>query len=111
LKVSHGEARAQEGPWMLCEAHRFALDVPLFAASMNVQHHEARAAAAFVRFNRNHMLVLLRPNLQLGDRTAIVPFTFHRLGRLLFSLIVVIHISVAATMLASVAFDHLAVFL
>jgi hypothetical protein len=84
-----------------------ALDVALLAVRVNVYQREGRAAVAVVRFDGDYVLVVLRANLQLGDGSGVVAFTFQLFGSL-GVFVVVVDIDVA-TVFLRVALEDLAV--
>ncbi len=53
------------------------LDIALLAASVHVHQRESCAAAAIVRFNGDHVLVVLGPDFEFGYRAGVVAFTLH----------------------------------
>jgi hypothetical protein len=84
-----------------------ALDVALLAVRVNVNQREGRAAVAVVRFDGDHVLVVLRADFQLGDGPRVVAFTFQLFGSL-GVFVVVVDIDVT-TVLLRVALEDLAV--
>src|SRR5579872_2558850 len=83
--------------------HNSSLDRSLFAASLDI--HEGEVGAFALRFDRNHVLILFSPNLQLDDIAFVVALAAHIA---LTSGVVARTYGEIAAMGVGVAFDHMA---
>ncbi len=103
MKVTHAVRQRKEATRSRKE---LTLDIALLTASMNVDESERGAAVALHRFDRDYVLIVLRANFQLSDRTGVVAFALESFG---FFVIVVVEIGVRAGMFVGVALKHFAV--